>query len=78
MPTELDCWSRTAESLRALASKYGRPAALDTIERVNRLISAWPTDDTLPAEGMEGVKAIHRKLEPGIREIKVSADEEIK
>ena len=78
MPTELDCWSRTAESLRTLASKYGRPAALETIERVNRLISGWPTDDALPAEGLEGVKTIHRKLAPGISEIKNSADEEMK
>lgn len=78
MPTELDCWSHTAESLRTLASKYGRPATIETIERVNRLISTWPTDDALPAGGIEEVKAIQRKLAPGISEIKNSTDEEMK
>jgi len=74
---ELDCWSRIAESLRALASRYGQPAALQTIQRVNRLINAWPIDEILPAEGIKGVKEIHRMLEPVIKEIKISADEEI-
>ncbi|KAK2465189.1 hypothetical protein APHAL10511_002543 [Amanita phalloides] len=75
---ELDSWSRTAESLRVLASKYDRPTTLESLEKVNRLISAWPTDDTIPAEGLEGVKVIHRKLAPGITEVKLAAEEELK
>ncbi|KAF8630883.1 hypothetical protein AX17_005241 [Amanita inopinata Kibby_2008] len=73
---ELDCWSRTADSLRTLTSKYANTTTLETIGRVNRLISAWPTDDTLPAQGIDDVKAIHRKLTPGITEIKSAAEDE--
>ncbi|KAF8635951.1 hypothetical protein AX15_000117 [Amanita polypyramis BW_CC] len=74
---ELNCWSSTAELLRTLGSKYDKSGTVGTIERVNRLISAWPTDDTLPAEGIDGVKTIHRKLVPGISEIKSAAQEEL-
>lgn len=51
---------------------------MDTIERVNRLINAWPPDDTLPAEGYEGVKTIYKKILPGLADIRFSAEEEVK
>jgi hypothetical protein len=61
-----------------LSSKYCTGSTLETIERVNRLISAWPTDDTLPAEGYDGVKSVFKKLYPGLRDIQTAAEEEAK
>ncbi|KAG6816806.1 hypothetical protein H0H87_002775 [Tephrocybe sp. NHM501043] len=43
-----------------------------------KLISAWPVDDTVPAEGLDDVKGIYKKLAPGLREIQNAADEEAK
>jgi SAGA-associated factor 29 len=77
-PAEVDCWAHAAESLTALSNKYSNQSTLDTIERVNRLIHAWPADDTLPAEGYEGVKTIHKKLKPGLNDIKLASEEEVK
>ena len=77
MSIELNCWTGTAELLRKLASKYDSPATVGTIERVNRLIAEWPTDDTLPTGGIEDVKDIQRKLVPGIAELKHAAEEEL-
>ncbi|KAG5645473.1 hypothetical protein DXG03_006018 [Asterophora parasitica] len=57
-------------------ASYSSHSTLETIERVNRLISAWPLDDTLPAEGLDGVKTIYKKLAPGLRDIQIAADEE--
>jgi len=74
----VDCWSHAAESLNALSNKYSSQSTLETIERVNRLISAWPPDDTLPAEGLDGVKTIYKKLSPGLRNIQIAAEEEVK
>ena len=51
---------------------------METFDRVNGLISAWPVDDTPPIEGMDGVNAIHKKLVPGIQEIKRISEEEFK
>ncbi|KAM6494158.1 SGF29 tudor-like domain containing protein [Amanita muscaria] len=76
---ELDCWStRTADSLRTLASKYESTTTIETIGRVNKLISTWPVDDMLPADGMEGINAMHKKLVPSIQEIKRISEEELK
>jgi SAGA-associated factor 29 len=75
---EVDCWSHAAESLTALSNKYSSHSTLETIERVNRLINAWPPDDTLPAEGYEGVKTIYKKLLPGLTDIRLAAEEEVK
>jgi SAGA-associated factor 29 len=33
------------------------------------MISAWPTDDTLPAEGFDAVKQTYKKLSHGLHEI---------
>ncbi|KAF8908970.1 SGF29 tudor-like domain-containing protein [Gymnopilus junonius] len=51
-----------------------RPASTE----VNRLISAWPTDDTVPAEGLGGLKATQAKLTSGLTEITSAAEQELK
>jgi len=48
-------------------------ATSDTIGRVNRLLSAWPVDDDLPAEGFDSVRNTYKKLTSGLTEIKTSA-----
>ncbi|KAF5360947.1 hypothetical protein D9756_004801 [Leucocoprinus leucothites] len=42
------------------------------------MISAWPTDDTLPAEGFDAVKQTFKRLSNGLREIESSATGEEK
>ncbi|KAG6880501.1 hypothetical protein C0993_006217, partial [Termitomyces sp. T159_Od127] len=67
-----------AASLSTLTAQFSSHSTLETIERVNRLISAWPVDDTIPAEGLDGVKATFKKLAPALRDIQNTADEEVK
>jgi SAGA-associated factor 29 len=55
---------------------YANPS--EAIGRVNRLIASWPSDDTLPAEGFEGVKIVHKKLVSGLQELKNNAEKETK
>jgi SAGA-associated factor 29 len=50
----------------------------EAIGRVNRLIASWPSDDTLPAEGFDGVKIVYKKLVSGLQELKNNADKETK
>jgi len=54
------------------------PDTVETIGRVNRLIAGWPTDDLLPADGFEGLKATYRKLSAGLQGVKDTADGEAK
>ncbi|KAK7048358.1 SAGA-associated factor 29 [Favolaschia claudopus] len=75
---ELDCWSHAATSLTNLSTIYSNAATIETIGRVNRLISVWPADDTLPAQGLDNVKQIYRKLYSGLEEIQTTSDREIK
>ncbi|KAH8104552.1 SGF29 tudor-like domain-containing protein [Cristinia sonorae] len=75
---EVDYWSQTATSLSTLSSLYTSATTEDTIGRVNRLISAWPTDDTIPAEGFESLKSMHKKLVAGLSEIKTTAERDAK
>ncbi|KAJ7288343.1 SGF29 tudor-like domain-containing protein [Mycena rebaudengoi] len=75
---ELDCWSHAATSLTHLSRIYSTPATKETIDRVNRLISVWPTDDTLPAQGLNDVKGIYKKLSAGLEEIQAASDREVK
>jgi len=49
---------------------------METIGRVNRLISSWPSNDTLPAEGFDGVKPVYKKLLSGLQEVKSNAEKE--
>lgn len=62
--------------MTVLSNKYSSTS--ETIERVNRLISSWPADDTIPAEGFESVKGVYKKLHPGLRDIQVAAGDEVK
>lgn len=54
---------------------YSNPT-VETIGRVNRLISSWPSNDTLPAEGFDGVKPVYKKLFSGLEEVKRNAEKE--
>ncbi|TBU62334.1 SGF29 tudor-like domain-containing protein [Dichomitus squalens] len=48
----------------------------DTIGRVHRLLSQWPSDDSLPSEGIDGVKSIYKKLVSGLNEVKTNAEKD--
>ncbi|KAI6044783.1 SGF29 tudor-like domain-containing protein [Pisolithus marmoratus] len=73
---EIDCWSRAGKSLAALSSNYATPSTVDTIGRVNRLITAWPTDDSFPTESYETLKTNYKKLSTALRNVRSSAEEE--
>ncbi|KIP05359.1 hypothetical protein PHLGIDRAFT_108337 [Phlebiopsis gigantea 11061_1 CR5-6] len=73
---ELECWSQTVLSLPKLAELQERTA--ETTGRVNRLISAWPVDDTLPAEGYDSVKSTWKKLVSGLTEIQNLGKDDLK
>lgn len=45
----------------------------ETVHRVNRLISAWPTDD-IPSDGIAGVRELHKKLASGLNDIKANSE----
>lgn len=75
---EIECWNHAAASLSTLSAIYSGSPTIDTIGRVNRLISAWPADDTLPAEGLDSVKSIYKKLVSGLEEIRLTSEKEIK
>ncbi|KAJ3552674.1 hypothetical protein NM688_g4028 [Phlebia brevispora] len=72
---QVQWWSVAADALKQISSGS---ETTETIGRVNRLLSAWPQDDALPAEGYDGVKSIFKKLNSGLKEIKESADRDIK
>jgi len=74
---ELEIWSRASESLKNLSEMYNDPAPAETVNRVNRLISAWPQNDSTPAEGYEGVKPVYKKLRSGLNEIQTQAKAEV-
>ncbi|KAI0076702.1 hypothetical protein K474DRAFT_1622351 [Panus rudis PR-1116 ss-1] len=75
---EVEYWTHAANSLTNLARLCANQETGDAIGRVNRLISAWPTDDTLPAEGFDSVRSIYRKLNTGLNEIRSSAERDAK
>jgi hypothetical protein len=78
LSSDVECWSHASESLSVLSSLYGSAATTETIGRVNRLISAWPPDDTPPAEGIGHMKTIQQKLTSGLSDIINACDQEIK
>ncbi|KAF4577175.1 SAGA-associated factor 29 [Pleurotus pulmonarius] len=75
---EIDCWSHAVSGLTALTTLYGNPSTTETIDRVNRLITTWPTDDHVPAEGLDSVKSNYKKLEAGLHDIQDTATREAK
>ena len=40
------------------------------------MLSTWPSDDTVPAEGFDSLKTTYRKLTSGLSEIKSNAEKE--
>lgn len=76
--TEIDCWTHTATKLSTFSNIYANPVTAETIGRINRLISAWPQDDTLPAEGLDSVKTSYKKLASGLEEISKISEREVK
>ncbi|EIN12596.1 hypothetical protein PUNSTDRAFT_97392 [Punctularia strigosozonata HHB-11173 SS5] len=75
---EAQCWAHASSALRALNEVYASPSSVETIGRVNRLISAWPTDDTLPGEGYDGLKLMYKKLTSGLNDIRNNAEAEVR
>ena len=73
---EVDCWSQAAASLNKLSTMLTEQERDDTIGRVHRLLSQWPSDDSLPSEGIDGVKSIYRKLVSGLTEVKANAEKD--
>ncbi|KAH7909028.1 SGF29 tudor-like domain-containing protein [Hygrophoropsis aurantiaca] len=75
---EIECWSHATKSLSTLSNVYGSPHSVETIGRVNRLIAAWPTDDTLPAEGYDNLKTNFKRLSSALKEVCNNSDEELR
>jgi SAGA-associated factor 29 len=73
---EVEYWSHIAASLSTLSNM--NPATEQTIGRVNRLISALPTDDTLQVDGLDSAKTTHKKLSLGLDELRKQAEAEVK
>jgi len=76
--SEVDCWSHASKSLASLSNIYASPSSVETIGRVNRLISAWPTDDVVPAEGYDVLKTNYKRLSSALKEVRHINDEEVK
>lgn len=70
---EVDYWARTYQSMASLSKSASSTNLSDTVHRVNRLISAWPTDD-MPPDGIAGVKELHKKLASGLNDIKANSE----
>jgi len=75
---EVECWAHASESLSILSTLYANSNTTETIGRVNRLINAWPPDDTPPAEGIGHMKTVQHKLSSGLSDIIAACDQEIK
>lgn len=74
---EVRVWSHAADSLRSLSGIYANSKIVETMGRVNRLISTWPTDDTVPAQGLGYLQGdVQGKLTSGLTEIMNSASQE--
>jgi hypothetical protein len=76
MNLEIECWTQAVDSLRTLSKIYASPATVDTIGRVNRLFSTWPTDEALPADGYEGLRSLSKKIQSGLQDIQQTAQKE--
>jgi SAGA-associated factor 29 len=74
---EIECWTQAVDSLRTLSKVYASPATVDTIGRVNRLFSTWPTDEALPADGYDGLKSLSKKIQSGLQDIQRTAQKEV-
>ncbi|EMD39968.1 hypothetical protein CERSUDRAFT_63483 [Gelatoporia subvermispora B] len=52
-------------------------ASADTVGRINRLWSGWPSGDASPPEGYESVRNTYKKLRSGLEDIQKNAEEEL-
>ncbi|OAX44310.1 hypothetical protein K503DRAFT_765119 [Rhizopogon vinicolor AM-OR11-026] len=75
---EVDCWSQASKSLASLSNIYASSKYVEIIGRVNRLISVWPTDDVLPADGYDGLKTNYKHLSRALKDVRDINDEEVK
>jgi SAGA-associated factor 29 len=75
---EIECWTQAAGQLTTLSQICTSAATAETIQRVNRLMAGWPTEDELPPDGLEGLRSTARKLEQGFLDIKRDAEEEVR
>ncbi|KAF9485835.1 hypothetical protein BDN70DRAFT_870730 [Pholiota conissans] len=74
---EVDCWGHATASLKVLSGIYAKGATVETIARVNRLISAWPSDDNLPTEGLASLRSSQGRLSSGLVDIAEYAKKEV-
>jgi SAGA-associated factor 29 len=75
---EVECWSHAAESLHTLSKRFQKTTEQNGLGPVNRLISSWPADDTVPAEGLGGVETIYTKLSTGLHALKTTCNDDVK
>ena len=75
--TELDCWTQATVQLNKLSAMLSEQQRDDPAGRVHRLLSQWPSDDSLPTEGIDGVKSIYKKLISGLNEVKTNAEKDV-
>lgn len=75
---EVECWAHAVESLNTLSKRFQKTTEQNGLGRVNRLISSWPPDDNVPAEGLGGVETIYTKLTAGLIALKHTCDDEMK
>lgn len=75
---EVECWTRSADTLRQLSKQFSNHPPLDMVGRTNRLIASWPTNDDLPGEGWKSLKENYKKLTASLDDIQKHADTEVK
>ncbi|KIY69128.1 hypothetical protein CYLTODRAFT_421056 [Cylindrobasidium torrendii FP15055 ss-10] len=75
---EMQMWSQARAQLIAFTKAYMNPATPETLGRVNRLIAAWPTDDTVPSEGLDDIKQTQNRLRLGLHEIENNSEKGVK
>jgi len=76
--SEVECWSHAAASLSTLSELSTDSSAHGAIVRVNKLSLVWPTDEVLPAEGIDSVKTVYKELMSRLSEIKSISEREVK
>lgn len=75
---ETTVWNQARTQLMAFSKMYSNPATASTIGRVNRCISGWPSDDTVPAEGLEDVQQTYNRLMVGLKDVEDASNKEVK
>ncbi|KAF8914960.1 SGF29 tudor-like domain-containing protein [Mucidula mucida] len=76
---EMNVWSQARGQLLAFTKTYtANPGTAETIDRVNRLIAVWPSDDTAPSEGLAEFQGTHDKLKAGLQDIETASLKEVR